>query len=395
MSQKNQTQLVGVSGTETLTNTAKSYQNNSVGGTQKNSPASQEKGTMVPRFLLVKRKSDKGENFEKVSPFLISKAIYGLIGETNSLRKIKDGLLIHTKSNSQASRLLQTKTLIDFEVEVIPHGTLNISKGIVFCKDLLNCTTEEILENLKDEGVIEFRRMKKKVEGVLIDTANHILTFNNPKLPNEIKIAYYNLKIRPYIPPPTRCYNCQKFGHVSARCIKEKLCPCGSPPHEDTECTPPFTCVNCEGSHLANDRECPKYKTESAIIKIKIIEKIPYLEAKRKVMLSTPTKNLPQVTIQQVLPELKQIIAETIDSELQKHTPTLPVNLTNMSPPRYPKRTKRIRSDSSDIESVTSETTNSQTERKKKKTRLAERQTSQIWCDEYVNNTHQIHFITF
>lgn len=355
--------------------------NNSEDGTLQNSSASQETTAPIPRFLLVKRKnSENEENFDKVNPFIISKVIYGLIGEINSVRKVKDGLLVHTKSDNQANRMLKVTKFNDIEVEVVPHGTLNISKGVIFCKDLLNCTVEEILENLKSIGVIDVRRLKRKIDNTLIDTPNHVLTFNNTKLPTEIKVAYYNLKVRPYIPPPTRCFNCQKFGHVSSKCNGEKLCPCGLPPHESSPCKQPITCVNCEGIHPANDKNCPKYKTEAAIINLKVTERISYGEAKKRVMINTPTRNLSYASaanaasiknddlVKQISSQLQDIITKTINQELQnafkfiQPYPPLP-----LSPP--PQRPKRSRTDTSDVDSVTSESSLSQIEKNKRSKR--------------------------
>ncbi|CAH2003047.1 unnamed protein product, partial [Acanthoscelides obtectus] len=74
------------------------------------------------------------------------------------------------------------------------------------------------------------------------------------------------------------CFNCQALGHTAGNCQKEKICPCGNPPHEGP-CPEPKKCVNCE---------CPKLKAEAAIQKVKVMENITYAEAKRKVNITTP-----------------------------------------------------------------------------------------------------------
>ncbi|KAJ8927484.1 hypothetical protein NQ314_020052 [Rhamnusium bicolor] len=61
-----------------------------------------------------------------------------------------DGLLVETVSNPQSKRLQKIERFADIPVEVIPHGTLNVSKGVIFCRNLLNCSLEEIEENLVD-----------------------------------------------------------------------------------------------------------------------------------------------------------------------------------------------------------------------------------------------------
>nr|CAH7765081.1 unnamed protein product [Callosobruchus chinensis] len=102
------------------------------------------------------------ENFEKISPFVISKLLYGLVGDVQSVRKIKDGLLVQTKSNPQSKRLMEVTKFGEYEVEIIPHATLNQSKGVILCRDLLNSSVEEVKEELKSIGVIHVRRLKTK-----------------------------------------------------------------------------------------------------------------------------------------------------------------------------------------------------------------------------------------
>lgn len=242
-----------------------------------------------PRFLLVKRKDD---NFEKVSPFVISKTLYGLIGETKNVKKVKDGILVETKSNSQSKRLLQVKKFGEYIVEVIPHNTLNTCKGVIFCRDLLNCTIEEITEELQDQGVVDVRRLKTKRNGTLVETANHVLTFKRPNLPKEIKAAFHLLNVRPYIPQPTRCFNCQKIGHPASRCARIRTCPCGLVHDDSVSCRDPKKCVNCGGEHSAAYLNCPRMKEEAAIQKIKVIEKVSYTEAKQKLKIQTPKPNV-------------------------------------------------------------------------------------------------------
>nr|CAH7734066.1 unnamed protein product [Callosobruchus chinensis] len=89
-----------------------------------------------------------------------------------------------------------------------------------------------------------------------------------------------------------RCFNCQAIGHSALNCKKEKICPCGISAHDGTPCQEPKKCVNCGGAHSAAYKGCPKYKTEASIQKIKATENISYIEAKRKVVVNTPSSNV-------------------------------------------------------------------------------------------------------
>ncbi|CAH1101754.1 unnamed protein product [Psylliodes chrysocephalus] len=247
-------------------------------------------------------------------------------------------------------------------------------------KDLLNCTEQEILDEIKDQGIIEVKRIKTKRDGALIDTANHILTFNSPKCPNKVKIAFYNLKVRPYIPSPLRCFRCQLFGHTAIRCTKEQICVCGKSIHTGKPCETPITCINCEGQHAVTSKECPVYKQETAIQEIKVKENLTYYEAKKKVIIITPKANIsyakastprgfsssPSINTQELVKELIPVLVNALKDIL----------MPNLSLPSYqniplPISPKRGRHGSSDLDTLTSESTsqlNIEVVKRKKKT---------------------------
>ncbi|KAK5647068.1 hypothetical protein RI129_005532 [Pyrocoelia pectoralis] len=206
----------------------------------KESFGTSEKEDSVPRFLVLKKKEG---DFTNISPFLISKMLYGLIGNVKEVKKVKGELLIETVSSKQSRQLIKCERFGGYEIVVVPHGALNMSKGVVYCRDLLNCSIEEIKENLKNQGVVDVRRIRTRRDGELIDTANHILTFNVSKLPRMIQAAFYPLQVRPYIPNPLRCFNCQRFGHSSVNCKHDKRCVCGKPTHEGIWCEEPINCI--------------------------------------------------------------------------------------------------------------------------------------------------------
>ena len=72
----------------------------------------------------------------------------------------------------------------------------------------------EIKNELKKQNVVDVKRITIKKQNEIIETNTYILTFNNPKPPLEIKIGYTVVKVETYIPNPSRCHNCQKYGHL-------------------------------------------------------------------------------------------------------------------------------------------------------------------------------------
>ena len=105
-------------------------------------------------------------SFKNISPFLIHKALQSYFGCLENVKKQRDGsLLIEVSNERQSQKALQMTKLHTYNVITSPHPSLNYLKGIITCSDFSNCTEEEILENLKTQGVISVRRMisKRKV----------------------------------------------------------------------------------------------------------------------------------------------------------------------------------------------------------------------------------------
>ncbi|GFT16248.1 RNA-directed DNA polymerase from mobile element jockey [Trichonephila clavipes] len=80
-----------------------------------------------------------------------------------------------------------------------------------FTSDFLHVSTEEIKENMKAQKVCDVRRITIRRDGQVLNTKHLILTFNTPDLPQTVKMAYIRCPVRPYIPNPLRCFQCQRF----------------------------------------------------------------------------------------------------------------------------------------------------------------------------------------
>lgn len=75
-------------------------------------------------------------------------------------------------------------------------------------------------------------------------------------------LCYLRVKVTPFTNRrPAQCYNCQRFGHASARCGYSPRCvKCGQG-HTAKNCprptSEPATCALCGGPHTANFLRCP------------------------------------------------------------------------------------------------------------------------------------------
>ncbi|GBO20396.1 hypothetical protein AVEN_146339-1 [Araneus ventricosus] len=241
-------------------------------------------------FFIVKRVTDKNENFSNVSPFLVEKAITGSVGTVKSTKLIRSGdLLVEVACSKQAQQMLKLNALSTIPVSVKPHETLNTCKGVITCGRLLNLPNEEIAQELHGQGIKDVRRINIRRDGEFIPTKHFILTFHTPRLPEYIKAGYVRCSVRPYIPNPLRCFKCQRFGHSKTNCRGTLTCSrCAAAGHESTGCTAVEKCVNCQGKHTSFSRSCPKWKLEKEVVATKFKNNISFPEARRLVKEQTP-----------------------------------------------------------------------------------------------------------
>ncbi|GBO21233.1 hypothetical protein AVEN_129476-1 [Araneus ventricosus] len=243
--------------------------------------------------------SSSNETFHSVSPFLVEKAIISNIDEVKCTKKLRSGdLLVEVQSRKQSLQIVKVQTFSNIPVTVSPHATLNSSKGVITCGELLNVPTEEILKELQGQGVSHVRRISIRRDGQLLNTKHLILTFDSAKLPENIKAGYMRLSVRTYIPNPLRCFQCQRFGHSKTSCRGTLTCArCAEVGHESTNCTRAEKCVNCKGEHTSFSRNCFAWKQEKEIISTKIKQQISYQEARKLVKSQTPTPGHSYVSV--------------------------------------------------------------------------------------------------
>lgn len=239
--------------------------------------------------------STKKETLTNVSPFLIKKVIDSVCGEIEICKKLQSGnILLKTKNLTQAQKLIKLISLSPtIKIEVSEHKTLNQSRGVIYCNDLRNIAENEILEELKSQNVTEVKKILKKQNNNLTETTGDnnnlietgliIITFASISLPEFINIGYQRTRVRTFIPPPLKCKDCFRFGHLSKFCNYDKLCiNCGNIDHlaENELCEKVQTCNNCKENNLPNTNHtavskiCPIFIKHKEIQAIKTIEKV-------------------------------------------------------------------------------------------------------------------------
>ena len=82
--------------------------------------------------------------------------------------------------------------------------------------------------------------------------------------------------------------------------------------HTDSqECKNEAKCVNCQGNHASNDKECPKWKEEKEIQRIKSERGISYTEAKKQMDLFNSVKTTYAQAAAATKPVVKTVTVET------------------------------------------------------------------------------------
>ncbi|GBN39751.1 hypothetical protein AVEN_61598-1 [Araneus ventricosus] len=188
------------------------------------------------RFLIL---SLPDNGLLKFSPFAIEKTLKSIGGSPKTVKRLKSGdLLIETSSAVQTKSFLLAEKFLDHHLSVTIHRGLNSSRGVVSEDELVGSSEAEILKGLSSQGVIAVRRINIKREGTIIPTKHLILTFNTTKLPTTIKAGFLSCPVKPYIPNPLRCFNCQKFGHSKTACRGKLTCSkCSTVGHSCNDCT--------------------------------------------------------------------------------------------------------------------------------------------------------------
>ena len=160
--------------------------------------------------------SDEGKTLNTLSPFAIHKGVNGIAGGDVTIKRQFNGDIYLTCSKkSKSDNLLKCVLFGNIApVVVTPHRSLNSSKGVVRNWEIARTDPDEIKENVP--MITDVHRIVVKRNNLEVKTNTLILTFNTPKIPDSLKICYFNIPVSQYVPNPIRCYKCQRFGHVKS-----------------------------------------------------------------------------------------------------------------------------------------------------------------------------------
>ena len=295
------------------------------------------------------------QNLSKLDGLAVAKELHRIIGgSVKRVQKRANSLVVSTHNAKEAKSLTDQTKFCNIDVAVTlgkPMGSP--IKGVIMGIPH-DVEDKEILEALSEQGVSTASRITKKVNGKVEKTMAILLTFKKT-MPEKIFYGYETKKVRQYVPPVMRCFNCQRYGHGANQCRGRVRCSACGQGHTWQECPNKSApkCARCGGPHSAAYLGCPQYKEAKQVQDYKIKQKVSYSEAAKAVkninaeraeirVSDTPTTSTnPPKTKDQAPTEskTKNIASTTKEAAILKEAPTQ----TDRQP--SPKKPKTVESE--------------------------------------------------
>ena len=170
--------------------------------------------------------------------------------------------------------LLKVGAFGNTEVKFTMPDSLNLVKGIIHHPELAYMEDDEVLEMTEDIGVVKVTKPRHGPYAILAWKRS-----TGAVLPSTVLVAWDRVRVKPCLPRPRRCYCCHTYGHTASECTKNPVCSRCGQEHDDDQCNNTPHCAACGGDHSATDPNCPKWKEEKEVMKIRHEKKISYSEA--------------------------------------------------------------------------------------------------------------------
>ena len=270
--------------------------------------------------------------------FGLYKQVSGVVGEIGNSRVCRDNKVwVEVINKGDLVRLMEMKTILNGQEKIKVELALNIgtSVGIVYAPEVFEQNVEEIKEYSESiYDIVNITRLNKGKEKTKTPLLKII--FANKKIPEKIKIGFQLYNVRPYYPPPLRCFECWEFGHPGKMCKNKKRCvKCGET-HTPENCNNTPKCINCNKQHLTTDPKCEKLKQEKEIVKIKVDRGITFKEARLAFNNTNNTfkaklmANMAENKINKDLEEINNIFIKEVE-KIEKHlTPEFKKEIQNV-----------------------------------------------------------------
>lgn len=216
-----------------------------------------------------------------------SKAINRLIGEVKNARILRNGsLLVECRDSTQQGKAIRLNKFEGKSVSVSILENKQNARGVISGVPLA-VSMDQIKGNVTGATVVEARRLRTTRNGEKCDSLSVMIRFEEEQLPTKVYLGYMSYNVRPYVPPPLRCFKCQKYGHIAAVCKGKQRCARCAGEHEYGKCERGAQpkCCNCGGEHSSAYRGCEVSKRAVEVQKVRVEQGVTYAEAARRVQI--------------------------------------------------------------------------------------------------------------
>ena len=231
-------------------------------------PPARSRPETVSRFLIIT--IDDSTQSTPLNPFQLHRAVCRL-GKASRVTLREDGKVeVEMETTEGAQKLLSSDTLFydskrgtgTVSIQVSAHPTKGFAMGVITAPDLKGVEEDEILEEMRDQGIQRVRRLQRREGDVMVPSDSIVLSFSGEKLPGRVRVAWRSARVRPFVPYPIRCYRCQAYGHIASRCRGQERCGrCSSLGHNSASCEASPRCT-CGGDHEVWSGNCPMLQAE-------------------------------------------------------------------------------------------------------------------------------------
>ena len=194
-------------------------------------------------------------------------------------RTTKGQFILQLTPDQDAEEIIGEHEINGIEVEITMPDSMNVVKRIIHHPELAYMNQEEVADMLAEAGAVAAVKPP--------DAAYAFVSWKRSTgaIPTTVLVGWDRVKVKNLQPRPRRCYCCQTYGHIAEDCTKTPVCPhCGQDhePADDGGCNNVPHCAACGGPHAATDPECPTWKQEKTVMKIRREKKLSYSEAVRQ-----------------------------------------------------------------------------------------------------------------
>ncbi|XP_026094828.1 uncharacterized protein LOC113066913 [Carassius auratus] len=202
----------------------------------------------IEEYKVMMKFADSGMT---INPIKLTKSLNKALGEIHSAKTLRDGnLIIICKDEKQQKKALSITSMLGLLVSCTLMKKKPWVRGVItgIPTDVNTDKIKSCVEGAKVVGAKRLQYVKNKER---MDSLSVMLQFDEERMPERVKIGYVSYPVRPYVPPPLRCFKCQKYGHVNAVCRGKQRCArCGGD-HEYGKCGEGVKakCCNCGVLH--------------------------------------------------------------------------------------------------------------------------------------------------